>query len=182
MTKYKRSDKVVINLDALDAELLENKRTIICFSKSQVLGKLEDFQPAEEKIKFTVEEKREFDKLKDGWTGIFRALDSIVVSRYPKLYAKLFTKPLSYKEQNKVLIEFARAWANPELIEVIGETVKTIQVGGRNLWGHDGEYSLVNHCDINNEHYYFTKSEIEKISKLEQFKYIDLVGAWEDGE
>lgn len=151
MTGYKKGDKVVISVPELGRNM--SGKQLIMFSAidnggipvddKHILGKLEDFQPLEKKIKFTAEEKKEFDKLKDGWTGILRAFDSIVVSKYPKLYARLFAKPVSYKEQNKVLIEFIRAWGNPELIEVIEPEKPLVELNnGTRLQKDDDAYSI----------------------------------------
>lgn len=181
MSEYKKGDKVVVEIEENHpgysfikcgnsvGHVLDNK---------EILYKLEDFQPEEEKIKMTVEEKEEFDELKPNENTFSYALRQIGIS-CPNLTNRLF-KNKSVEDDNMRQIEFAKAWEKPSRIKVIHEDVRMVQVGDRNLWEHDGEYLLVNHCDINNEHYYFTKSEIEKISKLEQFKYIDLVGAWED--
>lgn len=165
MTKYKKGDKVVVGIDEADASELNNERDMEP-DYEQVLGKLEDFQPAEEKIRFTVEEKKEFDKLKYGWTGIYKVLDSIVISRYPKLYAKLFTKSLSYKEQNKVLIEFVKAWTKPELIEVVSEPEKhEIKVGIQNLYFNDdmGTFMLLIANHVLEDH--FTLDEVKEAEK-----------------
>lgn len=165
MTEYKKGDKVVVKLDVIEATTLSRGNGMV-ISNSEILGKLEDFQQVEGKIKFTVEEKREFDKLKDGWTGIYKVLDSIVISRYPKLYAKLFTKSLSYKEQNKVLIEFVKAWTKPELIEVVSEPEKhEIKVGIQNLYFNDdmGTFMLLIANHVLEDH--FTLDEVKEAEK-----------------
>ena len=71
MTEYEKGDKVVVEIDdikyGIGKPLNVTKSTVpsrMFLNDENILGKLEDFQPVEEKIKFTPEMKKEFDKLK----------------------------------------------------------------------------------------------------------------------
>ena len=70
-----------------------------------------------QKIVFTKEEKREFDALKHFYTTLYEAFSSMNKISYPKLCERLFSVEPSIKD-NLAQIEFARAWAHPDLIEV----------------------------------------------------------------
>ena len=74
----------------------------------------EDFQPADKKIKMTVEEKKEFDNLRGFSLGAI--LTNLDINTYPNLYNRLFSGKVS--ENNQAQLEFARAWGAPSLIEV----------------------------------------------------------------
>lgn len=193
--RYKKGDKVVVEINGLQGtdSISQNKSYFIgngetnilgsspILSECYILGKLEDFQPAQEKIKMTVEEKGEFDELKATQNTPYSAMDGVDDDNYPILFEQLFNNGIA--ELDAVAqFEFARAWEHPELIEVIHENVKKVEVAGYYLWKSDGKCRLVDDFDERNEHYYFTKSEIENINKQPKFKHIDLVAAWEDEE
>ncbi|ATE84859.1 hypothetical protein vBOeSunk162_31 [Oenococcus phage vB_OeS_unk162] len=69
-----------------------------------------------DKIVFTKEEKEEFDELKKEYTTLYSVLFMINEIDFPKLFESLFNN--SFSQNNLAQLEFARAWANPDLIEV----------------------------------------------------------------
>lgn len=180
MAEYKKGDKVVIELEDYDVEHLENECAGIYFNKSQLLGKLEDFQPAEEKIKFTVEEKREFDELKNDTVTLLSALAYMSDKQCPKLYSKLFkgNAQISFEEQNKAQLKFARAWEKPSRIEVV-EPEKRVIVLGNGLWlqrNTDGFFYINNDDDFDVN---FTLDEIKQAEK--QLGIQGLQAKWHEG-
>lgn len=70
----------------------------------------------QDKIIFTEEEKEEFDELKKEYTTLYSVLFMINEIDFPKLFESLFNN--SFSQNNLAQLEFARAWANPDLIEV----------------------------------------------------------------
>ena len=187
-TEYEKGDKAIIEIDGI-AESLNGTPYVKIdhswVSPNCLLGKLEDFQPAQEKIKMTVEEKKEFDDLKDSCTYISEFWVALRLSKetthlYSKLneYLKLGTESDIYLKEKKLTLSFFK----PELIEVVHEDVKIVKVAGLYLWKYASGHKLVDHFDKRNENYYFTKAEVKEINKLPKFKYVDLVTAWEDGK
>ncbi|KRL08011.1 hypothetical protein [Liquorilactobacillus hordei] len=188
-TEYKKGDKVVISVPEIGHNTLGKQVLIfdedsfleVPINDKHFLGKLEDFKPAEEKIKFTPEEKKEFDHLKSLGRTLFDALNRIrstEISRFfPYLDNKLFNKETGFSNQ----FEFARAWENPELIELI-EPRHAVKVANMWLWKVENDYRLIEKFSLFNENCHFTKKEIEEIAKLPKFKYIELVGAWEESK
>ncbi len=73
----------------------------------------------ENKIVFTSEEKEEFDQLKSAHYFLLNSLDDISDSRngYSRLRKRIY-KDNSLNEAESKEFEFARVWANPDLIEV----------------------------------------------------------------
>ncbi|MFT9003173.1 MAG: hypothetical protein ABF991_00525 [Liquorilactobacillus hordei] len=127
-TEYKKDDKVVISVPEIGRSILGTQLIMLSATDDggipvddrHVLGKLEDFQPAEEKIKFTPEEKKEFDELKIQWTTIQGALSDLYNHRYIEfrnIYKRLFS--LGTRKNNEAQIEFTKAWEKPSRIEVI---------------------------------------------------------------
>ncbi|KRN31112.1 hypothetical protein [Liquorilactobacillus mali] len=112
MTEYKKGDRVVVEIDEIDADKLKENYDLDIYN-NQVLGKLEDFQPAQEKIKMTVEEKKEFDDLGDMTPHL--VLDMINTDDYPNLYRRIFVR----KDSIHMQAELAKALEHPELIEVV---------------------------------------------------------------
>ncbi|MCI1920467.1 MAG: hypothetical protein LKJ22_00930 [Liquorilactobacillus nagelii] len=122
----------------------------------------------------------EINKLRRACTTLFVVFDEIDEEEYPCLFDRLFGKETDSAENNKAQLEFSKYWEHPELIEVVHEDVRTVKVAELYLWKYAGEYKLVADFDERNENYYFTKSEVEKINKLEKFNNVNLVAAWED--
>lgn len=177
--KLKTGDKVVLEVDSIDPS--DTRYTVELGSEFAIrnaflLGKLEDFQPTEKKIKMTVREKKEFDELKRANNSLFLAFDDIDSEEYPNLFGRLFDGA-SDEENNKAQLEFARACENPSLIEVVKEKKYRVKILGVYL-----------HFDIENRVYWisdskiyigdiqhhFTQLELDKMQTLEQFKGIDL--------
>ncbi|MDC7953207.1 hypothetical protein [Liquorilactobacillus mali] len=117
MTEYKKGDKVVAELDGMDVDNLNENGDFIA-NKDQFLGKLEDFQPKQEKIKMTFEEKKEFDELKEKYVTPYAVISNMFAFNVPNLFRRVNTHKSDEKRaQNQ--FEFIRALEHPELIEVI---------------------------------------------------------------
>ena len=70
------------------------------------------------KIQFTQAEKAEFDSIRDEET-LYNALDAIELQQCPHLYERLYENTSASIPELE--LEFARAWADPSLIEVLPE-------------------------------------------------------------
>ena len=81
------------------------------------------------KVKFTEEEKREFDRLKENALSLRFAFDELKSEHgnYPKLCERLFNNTLDV-EDSKAQNDFARAWADESLIEVIPDKKWNVKV------------------------------------------------------
>lgn len=103
------------------------------------------------KVKMTETEKKEFDELKRHRGTVYGALD-MIEDDYPKLYTRLFGNS-SHEGESKAQLEFARAWADPSLIEVIPEKKWNVKIPpfsrtnnyyfkvGKNLESAESEYN-----------------------------------------
>lgn len=69
------------------------------------------------KIKMTPKETDEFNKLKGTHDSLILALDEINTRSYPELTNKLMYNNSTQKD-NKALLDFVRAWLDPDLIMV----------------------------------------------------------------
>ena len=69
------------------------------------------------KIKMTPKETDEFNKLKGTHDSLILALDEINTRSYPELTNRLMYNNSTQKD-NKALLDFVRAWLNPDLIMV----------------------------------------------------------------
>lgn len=78
------------------------------------------------KVRMSVVEKKEFDELKRHRVTVYGALD-MIEDDYPKLYTRLFGNS-SHEGDSKAQLEFARAWADPSLIEVIPDKKWNVKV------------------------------------------------------
>ena len=77
------------------------------------------------KIQFTEAEKKEFDSIDNDET-LYNALDIIEREDYPHLYKRIYEHAIM--SIPKFEWEFARAWADPELIEVPPEKKWNVRV------------------------------------------------------
>lgn len=77
------------------------------------------------KIQFTEAEKKEFDSIDNDET-LSNALDIIELEDYPNLYGRIYYHTVP--EYQKFELEFARAWADPSLIEVLPEKKWNVRV------------------------------------------------------
>ncbi|KRL08010.1 hypothetical protein FC92_GL001082 [Liquorilactobacillus hordei DSM 19519] len=122
-------DRVVIKLDNTAKNRLNKGRDNITIINEQVLGKLENFQPAEEKIKMTVEEAKEFEELKSRISSarIYMVLFSIInnCTQFPALY--------KFQANDINQFNLAKAWVNPSLIEVSEPEKYEIKIGRQYL-------------------------------------------------
>ena len=81
------------------------------------------------KVRMSVAEKKEFDRLKENALSLRFAFDELKSEHgnYPKLCERLFNNTLDV-EDSKAQNDFARAWADPSLIEVIPEKKWNVKV------------------------------------------------------
>ena len=122
-----------ITIKGEDVEKLKNEQGDSLFFMSDkqhfAYSFIEDFECSEvnipksllyPKVKFTEEEKREFDRLKENALSLRFAFDELKSEHgnYPKLCERLFNNTL-HVEDSKAQNDFARAWADPSLIEAI---------------------------------------------------------------
>ena len=77
------------------------------------------------KVRMSVAEKKEFDELKSDWQVLICAFDAINEIDYPRWFSRLNDYP---DDNDKHQIEFARAWADPSLIEVIPDKKWEVKV------------------------------------------------------
>lgn len=170
---YKSDDKIVVKIDKLDAASL-NKEDNVAFYNEQVLGKLEDFQPADKKIKMTVEEKKEFDDITDCFNTPWAILNHIAQhgSLNPNLKNHLFESGTS-SEKIAAQIEFVKALEHPELIEVVKEKKYYIKILGQYLVRNSNESEGIELVSKRNADT-FTPNEIAEMSNWKKFQAIDL--------
>lgn len=151
MTEYKKGDKVVLQLPKIGCSasgkkiLMFNKNSFLGVPVSDdiVLGKLEEFLPAEEKIKMTVQEKEEFDLLKTQWVAVQAAISEIIDCRgtgFENVYKRLFHS--SIEKNNEAQIEFMKAWENPSRIEVIEPDRYRVRIGFTTLCYVGGKWTF----------------------------------------
>lgn len=171
MTEYKKGDKVVISVSELGRSMFGTQ--LIMFNEiddggipaddKHVLGKLEDFQSTEDKIKFTIEEKREFDELHAklfscGSGNIYKIMNTLVNSdSYPELNKRVAG---SFYEQMDLL----NCLRSPSLVEVV-EPEKRVIVLDNGLWlqrNTDGFFYINNDDDFDVN---FTLDEIKQAEK-----------------
>ena len=184
--KYEIGDKVVIKTSDEDIFQLNNKEPFYVFP-GQDLGKLEDFQPAQEKIKMTVEEKLEFDMLKEEFVTPYGAMSNMYEDNVPHLFKKVNTHESDEKRAENQFI-FFKTFEHPELIEIV-EPTYLLQI----LNNTDGFVNLVKEDDDDITEFtkgdifigsgdnsddkfqtIFTQKEIDELSKSEQNKLGDL--------
>lgn len=168
---YKKGDKVVVEIVSTDTSRrpyeIGNSFNTVWLEGNQILGKVENFQPTQEEIKMTAEEKKEFDKLKKTSKALYLAFFKIAPVNYPRLAYCLFGGTSS--ENNRNQLGFARAWGNPELIEVEKEKKYWIKLADGYLVNVMGDWlTLKNKKDGD----IFTQFEIDRLQ--ERFKAIDL--------
>lgn len=138
--EYKKGDKVIIEIDEVDAKNLNNS-FLVHLVRKQILGKLEDSQPAQEKIKMTVEEKKEFDEMRHDFLDHPRSVYEIMLEvfemgTYQLLQAKCSG---SFDEQFKLL----KCIANPRLIEAVEPKAYAVDINGSRLykWGNKWSFA-----------------------------------------
>ncbi|MFT9003127.1 MAG: hypothetical protein ABF991_00285 [Liquorilactobacillus hordei] len=143
---YKIGDRVVIRLSGVSNNVFGRQLLSVIpdcdfglsSNDSSVLGKLEDFQSAQKRIKMTVEEKKEFDKLRCTCGHLRDALNQIVNSiNFPILKEKLIFGD-SYKTEWNIV----HAWYEENSIQVVEEDVRIVKVAGMYLWKRAAEPHL----------------------------------------
>lgn len=100
------------------------------------------------KVRMSVAEKKEFDELKSDWQVLICAFDAINEIDYPRWFSRLNDYPDDNDEHQ---LEFARAWADPSLIEVISDRKWKVKVPRS-----DDSYYFK--CEINGKVYLTTVS------------------------
>ena len=130
MSEYEVGDKVVVEISKVEKDNFDSN--VLFFNNPEIgirtdnhllKGKLEDFQPKQERIKFTPEMKKEFDVLKKSRSTLFGALDDVKYEFTPALYDWLFdTETSALDNKNQEL--FSKAWYTPSLIESEKHEVK----------------------------------------------------------
>ena len=134
------------------------------------------------KVKMTQAETDEFDKLKDEMSlnrhNLYDLLTKIRASDYPHLYHRLY---VADGDGVKSQLEFARAWADPSLIEVIPEkkwNVRVPKLKNMFYWKNDDEtldyqdsqYNCYHHQQFTAEelkHYGLDNDLFEKVEAQE---------------
>ncbi|MFT9003128.1 MAG: hypothetical protein ABF991_00290 [Liquorilactobacillus hordei] len=124
--KYEVGDKIVVKVKNIgenfrDEQLIyvieDGSKDYRSLNEREVLGKLEDFTPKQEKIKMTVGEKKEFDELKETYATPYGMLHNLIHKKDLALYRKVFMNA-NAKENSKEQLRFIKAFEHPELIEV----------------------------------------------------------------
>lgn len=114
------------------------------------------------KIKFTEAEKKEFDSIDNDET-LSNALDIIEREDYPNLYGRIYYHKVP--EYQNFELEFARAWADPSLIEVIPEkkwNVRVPKLKNMFYWKNDDETLNYQDSQYNCYHHQqFTAEELK---------------------
>ena len=131
MEESKMKDYVTISRDNLDhVRFIENNSG---FAEHNKISNVRELRIPKSllypKVKFTEEEKKEFDDVKKHVTALYNAMVLIFEHRDEciNLNNKLFySAPPKYL--NDVQRDFARAWADPSLIEVIPEKKWNVKV------------------------------------------------------
>lgn len=175
--KYKAGDKVVVEIkhvDKNDSDLpykIGGYHSDWC-SDNDILGKLEDFQPAQEKIKMTADEKKEFDKLKERYVTPYAAMSNMFKDNVPHLFKKVNTHESDEKRaQNQ--FNFFKAFEYPGLIEVVKKEKKyyvhlfKLQAFGylNQHWDYL-EFLISDKSETDQCKTQFTKDEIENLKDL----------------
>ncbi|SFV40548.1 hypothetical protein [Ligilactobacillus acidipiscis] len=121
------------------------------------------------KVKMAKAEKAEFDKLNKEWTTLYLAISAIndEFLEYPLLNNRLFIRMTS-AEENEAQIEFARAWADPSLIEVIPEkrwNVKVAPFERTKRYYYKGDKGLLGEGDSCNNQYEFQQFTTDELKE-----------------
>lgn len=131
------------------------------------MGYIQEFNiPADKiypKIKFTEAEKARFDKLKHICDECFGAMLMISKNDNKPLFSKLFV----LEGYRKAQTDFARAWADPSLIEVIPEKKWNVKIPpfektDRYYYKDDGKLGWADSDDNDEEDQQFTADELKE--------------------
>ena len=165
MEESKMEDYVTISRDNLDhVRFIENNSG---FAEHNKISNVRELRIPKSllypKVKFTEEEKREFDDIKKHVTALYNAMVLIFEHRGEciNLNNKLFySAPPKYL--NDVQRDFARAWTDPSLIDVIPEKkywVKCYPTDDCYFYKYDGKI-LAGMPRVHLERFHFTAKEI----------------------
>lgn len=131
MEESKMKDYVTISRDNLDhVRFIENNSG---FAEHNKISNVRELRIPKSllypKVCMSVAEKKEFDELKNEMTAHIHDLDDLLTkiraSDYPHLYHRLY---VADGDGVEIQLDFARAWADPELIEVIPEKKWEVKV------------------------------------------------------
>ena len=165
MEESKMKDYVTISRDNLDhVRFIENNSG---FAEHNKISNVRELRIPKSllypKVKFTEEEKKEFDDVKKHVTALYNAMVLIFEHRDEciNLNNKLFySAPPKYL--NDVQRDFARAWTDPSLIDVIPEKkywVKCYPTDDCYFYKYDGKI-LAGVPRVHLERFHFTAKEI----------------------
>lgn len=176
LRKLKAGDKVIVKIDHVDYEA-DDGRTVSAHSfipDKYILGIYHE--PT--KIKMTVGEKKEFNVLHERCNTLLQDIISVSVdNNFPNLSRLLFGSK-SDADNNLGQLKFARALANPELIEVIEpeKHLVTLPNGQYVTKAEAGAYQIFSDCPRDTDK--LTKEEAYEAEK--QLHLTGLVKLWEE--
>ena len=130
--KYKPNDEIVIKLDDATASYLNEEGDLDFVDEDEIVGKVSELFKSK-KIKFTEEEKKEFDNLVSGMhddgnediedvQDILNKIENFDSSYYSNLNKRLYDS--TPKDNLRAQFEFVKALEHPELIEVVKKEKK----------------------------------------------------------
>ena len=131
MEESKMKDYVTISRDNLDhVRFIENNSG---FAEHNKISNVRELRIPKSllypKVRMSVAEKKEFDRLKENALSLRFAFDELKSEHgnYPKLCERLFNNTLDV-EDSKAQNDFARAWSDESLIEVIPDRKWKVKV------------------------------------------------------
>ena len=172
--KYKKGDKVVVEIDKEDADMLNGGHSPSYLYFEQFLGKLEDFTESK-KIKMTEAEKKEFDLIHEKYDTLLQAF-LLIGDDFPNLNRLLFGSK-SRADNNLGQLKLAKAWASPYLIEVVepekhlvtlpnGQYVAKAEVGTYRVYSDDPQ----NYDKLTKEEVYEAEKQLRLTGLVELWK------------
>ncbi|MFT8610966.1 MAG: hypothetical protein ABF690_15370 [Liquorilactobacillus nagelii] len=165
--KYKKNDKVLI---LCTVDYGEEGFTVLKESPLEgpnILGKLEDFQPKEEKIKFTPEIKKEFDSIYNSCFILYSAMTRIYRNprNFPNLYHFLFCCETGM-EQAQNQRTFSNAMFSYSLVETAQPEKHTVKVGEECLYfAQDQDQEKVFGFAYDSDDFKLTLDEVKEAEK-----------------
>lgn len=167
--KYKPNDEIVIKLDDATASYLNEEGDLDFVDEDEIVGKVSElFKP--KKIKFTEEEKKEFDILVSGMhdygnediEDVQDILNSIenYDFHYPNLSKRIYDS--TPKDNLKAQFEFIKSIEHPSLIEVTVPEKNVVLVNNVLLYKNcDGNFEFIE-GSIDNDDFLLTLDEVKQ--------------------